>query len=158
MFLMKLSSLGIGGTPCPKYSWIMLEFSWDQPGLSNQTPNPLENQPISGIWRVDFIYALIYIHSPQVRRPSFTRTFGLPRFHRAKGPYSPHVHHRAFSTLELFRRHCTHSFMVSEPQMTTENYAVSMLILTWTQFPHWSKLRFFFAGFMVSKICFRHDL
>ena len=35
--------------------------------------------------------------------------------------------------------HCTPSFMVSEPQMTTENYIGSMLNLTWTYLnPIWN--------------------
>ena len=91
------------------------------------------------------VYLYIYISppaSPKVKfnevfgqRPSFTRTFRLPRFDRAQ-PFFP----SRSSSPSFFHigRHCApmhpQFFMVSEPQMTTENYIGSMLNLTWTPF------------------------
>ena len=66
-----------------------------------------------------------------LKRPSFTRTFGLPRFDRAPLSFPSRSSSPSFF---LIGPHCLHIFMVSEPQMTTDNYIGSMLNLTWTPF------------------------
>ena len=101
----------------------------------------------------------IWKQSLQVRRSSLTRslakdqvlrgplTFGLPRFDRAQPFFSSRSSSPSFFHIG---RHCApmhpQFFMVSEPQMTTENYTGSMLNLTWTHLKlllhHW-KATFF---------------
>ena len=62
-------------------------------------------------------------------RPSFMRTFGLPRFDRAQ-PFFPSPSSSP-SFLDIGPQ-CTPNLLISEPRIVTENYIGSMLILPWT--------------------------
>ena len=112
--------------------------------VSLTCPYSIYSKMITHNMKISLYTIYIYILYLPVRRSSLTMSLAKDQVLQGPlvylgfielSPFSPHVHRRqVFSTLVLFRRHCTHSLLVSEPQMTTENYIGSMLNLTWTPF------------------------